>query len=368
MMKWYALGLLLVMGSASLQCFAGLEEGNNAYYREDYETALKEFMPLAEQGNAKAQSKLGKMYYNGQGVKKDYANALDWYKKSALGGDSNAQVEISFMHSEGHYNSLLEDFLPLAEQGNMQAQFIIGDFFFNTNQDKAIIWFRKSAEQGQPEAQFRLGMMTEKGQGTLKSNEDAADWYLKSATQSNMPNFGSVALGKLLNQMLIQNKQQEGRWFLTIGGQKSLAMEYSSKNKTESALWYLKAAEQGDLESQKAIGGMYLNGRGVIQDYRQAAHWFLRAAGQGDAHSQLIMAEMYENGIGTTKNIVLAHMMSNLASVKGNTEATNKRKELTLLLMPTQLAEAQELASKWKVGTPLPTTTKTQPNSSKKGK
>ena len=93
MMKWYALGLLLVMGSASLQCFAGLEEGNNAYYREDYETALKEFMPLAEQGNAKAQSKLGKMYYNGQGVKKDYANALDWYKKSALGGDQMLRLK-----------------------------------------------------------------------------------------------------------------------------------------------------------------------------------------------------------------------------------------------------------------------------------
>jgi len=47
----------------------------SAFDRGDYATALKEFLPLAEQGNAKAQLYLGRMYYNGWGVPEDLAQA-----------------------------------------------------------------------------------------------------------------------------------------------------------------------------------------------------------------------------------------------------------------------------------------------------
>ena len=39
-----------------------------AYDKGDYETALKEWRPLAEQGNAKAQFNLRFMYRNGKGI------------------------------------------------------------------------------------------------------------------------------------------------------------------------------------------------------------------------------------------------------------------------------------------------------------
>ncbi len=58
--------------------WAGFDEGVAAYNRGDYATTLREWRPLAEQGNAKAQFFLGIMYDKGKGVPQDYAEAVGW--------------------------------------------------------------------------------------------------------------------------------------------------------------------------------------------------------------------------------------------------------------------------------------------------
>ena len=63
--------------------WAGLDEGVAAYHRGDYATALREWRPLAKQGNAKAQYHLGVMYSKGEGVPQDNAKALQWWRKAA---------------------------------------------------------------------------------------------------------------------------------------------------------------------------------------------------------------------------------------------------------------------------------------------
>ena len=55
--------------------WAGLAEGIAAYERGDYETALQEFQPLAEQGNADAQFNLGLMYDDGRDRRADCCGA-----------------------------------------------------------------------------------------------------------------------------------------------------------------------------------------------------------------------------------------------------------------------------------------------------
>jgi TPR repeat protein len=54
-----------------------------AYDKQDYAAALKEWEPLAKQGNADAQNNLGTMYANGKGVLKDDKQAASWYQKAA---------------------------------------------------------------------------------------------------------------------------------------------------------------------------------------------------------------------------------------------------------------------------------------------
>ena len=52
----------------------------------------------ADQGNAKAQSNLGVMYYIGEGVPKDDTQAVYWYKKAADQGLADAQYNLGFMY------------------------------------------------------------------------------------------------------------------------------------------------------------------------------------------------------------------------------------------------------------------------------
>ncbi len=66
------------------------QEGLDAYERGDYETALKEFRPLAEQGDPLAQSYLGGMYTEGEGLPKDYVLAHMWATLAAAQGNENA--------------------------------------------------------------------------------------------------------------------------------------------------------------------------------------------------------------------------------------------------------------------------------------
>ncbi len=66
------------------------EAGMGAYKRGDYAMALREWLPLAEQGNEKAQAVLGGMYYMGRGVQQDDVNAAMWLDLAARQGDQSA--------------------------------------------------------------------------------------------------------------------------------------------------------------------------------------------------------------------------------------------------------------------------------------
>ncbi len=81
--------------------WAGWVEALAAYQRGDYAMALREFRPLAEQGDAGAQNQLGFMYSNGHGVPQDYAKALQWWRKAAEHGYTKAQSKLGFMYRNG---------------------------------------------------------------------------------------------------------------------------------------------------------------------------------------------------------------------------------------------------------------------------
>lgn len=128
---------LLLLSSALVQ--AGFDEGLVAADKGDYQTAFKEWKPLAEQGYASAQYNLGIMYDNGQGIAQNYTQALYWYNKAAEQGHASAQYNLAQMYRMG--------------QGVPQ------------NYSQAMDWYKKAAAQGFASAQYNLALMYAKGQG-----------------------------------------------------------------------------------------------------------------------------------------------------------------------------------------------------------
>ncbi len=137
--------------------WAGFNEGVAAFKRGDYATALREWRPLAEQGNSEAQFKLGLMYSKGEGVPQDYAEEVRWYRMAAKQGNASAQLNLGIMYAMG-------DHVP---------------------QDYAegVRWYRMAAEQGLPEAQYNLGVMYNAGLGVPQDYAQAHMWLNLAASR-----------------------------------------------------------------------------------------------------------------------------------------------------------------------------------------
>ena len=128
------LTIAVLLGSAGMSWSADFQKGLIAYESGDYATALREWRPLAEQGNAGAQFNLGLMYDRGRGVPQNDETAVKWYRLSAEQGHAVAQYNLGVMYDNG--------------KGVPQ------------DDKTAVKWWTLAAEQGHTLAQQKLNQLT----------------------------------------------------------------------------------------------------------------------------------------------------------------------------------------------------------------
>jgi uncharacterized protein len=97
----FPIALALSIVCLATLTWADYEAGWQAYNRGDYGTAFREWLPLAEQGDANAQLLLGILYDRGQSGPHDSVNALLWFEKAAAQGNANAQVWLGSLCEAG---------------------------------------------------------------------------------------------------------------------------------------------------------------------------------------------------------------------------------------------------------------------------
>ena len=146
---------------------------------------------------------------------------------------------------------------------------------------KAAALFIPLAKQGDPVAQFNLGVLYTQGLVIMADYREAVQWYLAAAEQGHAQ--AQANLGELYakGQGVAQDFKKAMRW-----------LDLSAK--------------QGNATAQLHIGDMYANGQGVRQDYQEAIKWYRLAADQGNAISQQRLGECYENGRGVAQDSALA--------------------------------------------------------------
>ena len=247
--------------------------GYRAYSEGDYETALNEWHPLAEQGNASAQTNLGIMYQHGRGVEQNEAEAVRWYLPAAEQGNALAQTNLGIMYERG--------------RGVEQ------------NEAEAVRWYLPAAEQGNATAQSNLGIMYQQGRGVEQNDAEAFRWYLLAAEQGNV-----------LAQAFLGFMYSYGRGV--------------EQNDAQAFLWYLLAAKQGNASAQTNLGIMYQYGRGVEQNEAESARWLRLAAEQGDARAQSMLGLRYQYGRGVERNEAEAVRWLRLAAEQGDARAQRR--------------------------------------------
>ena len=100
-MKRFVALFLVAVALATAPAFGDFQAGQDAHDKGDYKTALREWQPLAEQGDSFAQFFLGLMYKNGEGVPQDYKKAIKYYTLSAEQGNISAQSNLGVMNYVG---------------------------------------------------------------------------------------------------------------------------------------------------------------------------------------------------------------------------------------------------------------------------
>ena len=126
---------------------------------------------------------------------------------------------------------------------------------------------------------YRLAGMYNLGQGVEKDNDVAVKLWIRAAEQGHMDS--RFHLGRLYYDGKIVDEDDK------------LALRY-----------FTLAAEQGYAEAQWYVGYMHKKGMGMRQaDYKTALKWFLLAAEQGDADAQLHLGYLYQDGEGKKESI-----------------------------------------------------------------
>jgi TPR repeat protein len=286
-----ALSLSYLMMPGIVQ--AGHDEGMAAYNKKDYATALKEWKPLATQGDARAQFSLGVMYENGQGVPQDYKEAVKWYRLAADQGNAGAQVNLGAAYEYG--------------QGVPQ------------DYKEAVKWYRLAANQGNDTAQLNLGVAYEYGRGVPQDHKEAVKWYRLAADQGNAG--AQINLGSMYERS--QGVPQDHK---------------------EAVKWYRLAADQGNDTAQYNLGVVYEYGRGVPQDYKEAVKWNRLAADQGHARAQNNLGVAYTKGLGVASNRVVGYALYNLsASIDpSDKNSATANRAAVVTSMPTKEIEAAQ--------------------------
>jgi len=135
------------------------------------------------------------------------------------------------------------------------------------------------------------------------------------------------------------------------------------QNYKEALGWFQKAAAKGHADAQYVLGAMYYTGKGTARDDKTAVTWLRKSAEQGNSEAQYLLglSSLYGSG-GMNKDVVLAYMLWNLSAASGHPNAAEQRSQVARRMTPEQLDEGQALSSQWKVGTPLPSETRSGRN------
>ncbi len=129
----------------------------------------------------------------------DYATALEQFTPLAEQGNPDAQFFLGKMYWMGQgvlkdANQAVKWFKLSAEQGNAEAQFYLGSFYLLPHRDIAegVKWLRLSAEQGNQDAQWLLGKAYLQGDKELERDLVQAEMWLRLAAKDNLEFYGNA--------------------------------------------------------------------------------------------------------------------------------------------------------------------------------
>ena len=137
---------------------------------------------------------------------------------------------------------------------------------------------------------------------------------------------------------------KNGTSFLDCYSLGERAFEREEYSKAHFYLFPLAKAGHG--AAQRWVGDMTLEGKGALQNYKEAMNWYRLAYQHGFINSGI--GKMYERGLGVSKDPVRAYLWYDLSQLSsfGSPDSREQRDRVAAKMTPAQIAEAQAMARK----------------------
>ena len=184
-------------GSAPAQAAAEAADTDGP---EDPAARVRWLRERAEAGDAEAQSELGRMYKEGEGVPRDYGQAARWLRQAAEQGDVDAQIDLGLMLREGlgrpaDPREAAQWFQRAADRGDVWAQTELGIMYTDgtgipQDYDRAMGLFDRAADRGYAWAKINIGLMHRYGMGRPADPHQAALWFARGAAAAQADDDG----------------------------------------------------------------------------------------------------------------------------------------------------------------------------------
>ncbi|XP_017691855.1 PREDICTED: LRP2-binding protein isoform X2 [Lepidothrix coronata] len=211
------------------------------------------------------------------------------------------------------FAKLKELLVRRASDGDPPAPFLDGQRYYEQGlYEEALTQFKK-IEDTDFQAMFQLGVMYYDGLGTEKDPERAVE-YMNKILNSDSPKARHLKVAAAYNLgrayyegcgVKHSTEEAERLWLIaadngnpkaSVKAQSTLGMLYSMpvlKDLKEAFFWHSEACGNGNLESQGALGIMYLYGQGIRQNTKAALKCLREAAERGNIYAQGHLVEYY---------------------------------------------------------------------------
>lgn len=265
------------------------------------------FEESANLGDPYSQYMYGRIKFEGDGVPKDIVAGRELLIRAC---DARNIEACGYLKSLDSINELHFS----AEKGDVESQYLLGiEYLYGGSSpkdiDQAKHWLILAAQQGHTEAQRNLGSLFAYELGSTPDYIEALKWFRLSVENGNT--VAKVDLGYLYeNGYGVEQDYSEAYKWYELGATEgnliamhNLGLLYANGRGTERSArrayeWFLKAAELGNLRAQIDVGLAYERGMGVRQDFIHALNWYQLAADQGSPIAQHNIGLLFANGHG----------------------------------------------------------------------
>lgn len=193
--------------------------------------------------------------------------------------------------------------------------------------DRAAAELEQIARQGDPHAQYFMGMLYRDGGLLVPDAEQAKHWLELSAQElpdaqyvlgklylSDDSDIHDPAKGLYWLQQAVDSGHEYAAYRL---GKEYLAGENISRDTVKAAAYLRQAAEQSNPYAQYLLGKLYLMGKGVPKDKESAQYWFSVAERNGHTYAGYFLDRMEQEKDLPSPNILLSatrllHHMGNI--------------------------------------------------------